>query len=290
MEVLDHNYELYGFNKCDIQEHHDCSHQFPDHTSFFNLDVSQKSHLIKTIEIQLNGVYNFYRPYYTGSFPKIQINSPYSNIIIDYTKNIELNIDLSLIKIISCKKITFKIFKIENIIKSFETDLEIFDQQIKIIIYQQCNFQDYQKLNNLILEKTSKEPLKIVDIYIHDNFSNWIPQKYDNIERIITKEQQFYDIIKDSQSLDQFFAKKAFLIFKDEELNIGIHTILQILVLQKFENILKALDLHIFQDNLNSELPQACSFFEYQIFKRQYIKWVSDWPSNSPDQNPIENI
>ncbi|EAR98119.2 hypothetical protein TTHERM_00754680 (macronuclear) [Tetrahymena thermophila SB210] len=238
VQILDHNYNQYGFSQCDISGSHDCYPEFPDHTTFFDLDISQKSHLIETIQIQLDGVYNYYGPCYTGSFPNIQINSPYSNIIVDYIENEKLNIDLSLIKIISCKKIEFKIYKIENIIKSFDTDLEIFNQQIEITIDQECSFQEYHKLYNLIKEKTSKEPSKIVDICIHDNFQNWIPQKYDKIDRITTEEQQFYDIIKDSQSLDQFFAKKAFLIFDDEELNIGIHTILQILVLQKFQNIL----------------------------------------------------
>ncbi|KAL4472476.1 hypothetical protein ABPG74_018425 [Tetrahymena malaccensis] len=235
--VLDFNYTKYGFELCDIQEEHECVAEFPDHTAFFDLDVSQKNNVIKTIKIRLDGIIYYYSRMQTNSFPNIQINSPYSQIIVDYTENQKLKIDLSLIKIISCKNITFQIYKIENIINSFNNNLDIFNQDLKIEVSEATNFQNFYTLQNLIHEKTNKDPTKILDINIKDNFQNWIPSNHSFIQKIVTIEQKFNQIIKDSECIDQFFANKAFLIFKDQELNIGIQTILQILVFQRLQKI-----------------------------------------------------
>ncbi|KAL4484650.1 hypothetical protein ABPG74_019827 [Tetrahymena malaccensis] len=236
-EIIDHNYEQYGFDQCDISENHECIVEFPDHTMHFNRDFSQKKHLIKNIKLVLEGVYTYYTKCQTDSFPQIQINSPFSKIIVDYTENEKLKIDLSLIKIISCKKITFEIAQIENIMDSFDKGLEIFEQNLEIMVNDKANFQNYNRLQNLIIEKTNKDPCKILDILISDHFQNWIPNKYDQIEKITTKEQKFNEIIKNSKCLDQFFANKAFLIFQDKKLNIAIQTVLQLIVLQKFQSM-----------------------------------------------------
>ncbi|KAL4484648.1 hypothetical protein ABPG74_019825 [Tetrahymena malaccensis] len=236
-EVFYNDYEYYGFKYCGLSEYHECIAELPDHTLYFNRDFSQKKHLIKNIILVLDGAYSFYTEQQFDSFPQIKINSPFSEIIVNYIQNEKSKIDLSLIKIISCKKITFEIAQIENIMDSFDKGLEIFEQNLEIMVNDNANFQNYNRLQNLIIEKTNKDPCKILDILISDHFQNWIPNKYDQIDKFTTKEQKFNEIIKNSTCLDQFFANKAFLIFQDKKLNIAIQTVLQLIVLQKFQSL-----------------------------------------------------